>query len=72
MGQMAGGGEPVGQGQTDEVNNMVGMRHRLASTAEEVHEPFLKLFEKVSVSEPQHLPERQFGRTQVIKTSGEF
>lgn len=52
MGQMTGGGEPVGQGQTDEANNMVGMRYRLVSTAEEVHEPFLKLFEKVSVSEP--------------------
>lgn len=69
---MAGGGKPVCQGQTDEANNMMGMRYRPASSGEEVDEAFFKLLEKMPVAELRHLLEGQFGRTSVIKTSSEF
>lgn len=58
MGQMAVGGQPVGQGQTDETNSEVGMSYRPTSSGEEVDEVFFKLFEKVSVTEPMTPPRR--------------
>lgn len=58
VGQMAEGAEPVGQGQTDETINVVGMSYRPTSSREEVDEVFFKLFEKVSVTEPMTPPRR--------------
>lgn len=61
--QMCGIDGRWGQGQTEEASNMVGMSHRPASPGEEMDKAFFKLFENVSVAEPWHLPEGQFGRT---------